>query len=247
MRWSFVCMALFGIGTAALAGDKDEIVAAGKKVIEGKSYSWSGTLKFEGQLPFGGGQEIPEAKFSGTQDGHATHIVTDSAEFIRVGDRTVRRPRGEWRLVEENPEGEFRRGGFGRFMGMMAAPRSPADEFAKLEDSIRHASKADATEKVGDAECTVYSGDLTEEAALQAAPMGRMVERMGGEASGTFKVWVDPEGRICKYEVTIKVSGSVQGNDFEITSIRTVTLKDFGTAKVEVPPEAKAALERKGD
>ena len=106
-------------GMFAVQTDKSEVGDAAKKIAESKSYSWKGSLKFEGQLPFGGGggggggADIPEQTFSGSfEDGVGSHILTDASEFISVGDKSVTRPRGEWRMVEAPGGGGGGGGGF---------------------------------------------------------------------------------------------------------------------------------------
>lgn len=247
--------------------EKAEVCAAVEKAVLDEGYTWTGTQKFEGQLPFGGrggggggAGAIPESRFSGRhQKGVGTHLVTDSMEFLTVGDKTVSRPRGEWRLVG-SPEGGDRPGGGrgpggrgmgGAFFGMMGGiPRAPHQDLQNLDRKISKAHKAAAGERVGETDCDVYECELTEDAAREAAPFGRFLERLeDSEVIATLKACVDGAGRLVRYTLSIKVSASFQGNDFEITAMRTVTLADFGTAKVEIPADAKAALEgrRTGD
>jgi hypothetical protein len=244
---------------AALQDDKDEVCAAVEKSVGAESYSWKGASKFEGQLPFGGrggGGEIPESKFSGRhQKDVGTHLLTDAVEFITVGDKTVSRPRGEWRLTGSQ-EGGDRPGGGGRgpggrgmggMFGMLGgSPRAPHQDLEGLDRKIAKAHKAAGGERVGDADCSVYECELTENAAREAAPFGRFLERLeDSEVTATLQAFVDAEGRLLKYVLKIKVSASFQGNDFEVSTSRSVTLSDFGSAKVEIPAEAKAALEGK--
>lgn len=248
----------------ALQDEKAEVCAAVEKAFAEASYSWTGTLKFEGQLPFGGrggrggGGQIPESKFSGHhQKDVGTHLLTDSMEFLTVGDKTISRPRGEWRLVGRPEGGDRFGGGGGRGMGgaifgMIGGPPGPPHlDLQDLDRKISKAHKAPAGERVGETDCDVYECELTEEAAREAAPLGRFLERLDdSQVIATLKACVDSDGRrLLRYTLSIKVSASFQGNDFEVTTSRTVTLADFGAAKVEIPADAKAALEgrRTGD
>jgi len=249
-------------GMFAVQTDKSEVGDAAKKIAESKSYSWKGSLKFEGQLPFGGGggggggADIPEQTFSGSfEDGVGSHILTDASEFISVGDKSVTRPRGEWRMVEAPGGGgggggggnPFGRGGMGRMMGMFSGtPKSPHDELKEIDTKLSSAKKSALAEKVGEIDCTVYECELTEDAARENAPMGRFLDRIPDtQVSGTLKVWVDGEGRPAKFQLTVKVSASFQGNDFEVSTVRTVSISKFGETKVTIPEDAKAVLEGK--
>jgi hypothetical protein len=231
---------------------KDEALGAGKKLAESKNYSWKGSSKFEGDLPFGGnqGQAMPEIKVEGSHvDGTGTRILTETSEYIKVGDKTVTRPRGEWRVVEENAGDGFRGGGRGMgrmFGGFGGVPKAPHDDFKNLDTKITDIAKAEAKEKIGETECTVYSGKLQDDAAKEGLPFGRMLERMGdATVTGTFKYWVDGEGNLVKFQYSTKVAASFQGNDFEFTFVRAVEISDVGKAKVEIPDDAKKALEGK--
>lgn len=228
---------------------KDEALGAAKKVVELKNYAWKGTMKFEGNLPFGN-NEIPEMKFEGSHDADkGTHMLTDSNEYLKVGDKTVTRPRGEWRVVESRDgDGERRgggRGGMGRMFGAFGGtPKAPHDELKDPDQAISDVRKEDAKEKAGEVECTVYTCTLREDAARENAPFGRMIERMGdAEITGSVKLWVDESGQILQYQSTTKVIASFQGNDFEISVVRTTEIKDIGKANVEIPEDAKKAME----
>jgi hypothetical protein len=215
---------------------QDELTGILKKFSESKSYSWKGITKFEGGMP--GGGEIPDARFEGAhEDGVATHLLTDNAEFFRVGEKTVTRPRGEWRLIDPNdPSGRGR----GRMFGMGGAPKIPHEELKNL--GLTDILKAAEKEKIADAEYTVFTAKLGEEAARAAAPMGRMLERLqDAEVTGTFKAWINAEGRLFRYQISVKVVATMQDNEFQLKSTRITTVQDG--AKVDVPADAKRAFE----
>ncbi len=243
--------------TVAFAQEKDEVAAAAKKLTETKNYAFKGTSKTEGNLPFGGGGGgaggIPEQKFQGVYDSATGLVVSNDAnEWVKVGDITVTRPKAEWRVVEQPAAGGGGRGGRGGMGGMMGgmfggAPKAPHEDLKDFGTKLAGAKKADAKETIGETECSVYSGDLTDEATKESLPFGRMMERFAADAEikGTSKVWIDGEGNICKYETTVRVAASFQGNDFEISIVRTVSVFDAGKAKVEIPEGAKAAIEKR--
>src|SRR5947207_2343869 len=78
---------------------------------------------------------------------------------------------------------------------------------------------------------TVYSAELNAEAAkaLTRAASYRNLAK-GGKA----RVWLDAKGRVTKYEVNVKVKGSL--GDAEVDGERTtaVTLGGLNSTKVEV-------------
>jgi hypothetical protein len=89
------------------------------------------------------------------------------------------------------------------------------------------------------------SGDLSEEAVTQRLSFGG---GRGGQtppapknASGTVKFWVK-DGAITKYQVHVK--GTVAGRQGEMERDVTTTtdIKNVGTAKLEIPADAKKKL-----
>ncbi len=126
---------------------------------------------------------------------------------------------------------------------------APGADLADLGKKIAKAKKTDKTDKIGEADCSVYEGELTEEAAEEmvkdSMPMGRFMKQAGEVThTGTIKAWVDGDGRIVKYEINAKMSASIQGMDLEMGSTKTVTLSGIDKTKVEIPEEAKKALEK---
>jgi hypothetical protein len=243
---------LVAAGTAA-ADDKDDLAAAAKKTAEARTYSFKGETNTE--LPaFGGGGGGPQGpqKFEGKHDAEAgTHILTDTQEIVKIGKKTATRPRAEWRVTEEgaDPQGG-RGGGFGRGMrGMFggAAVRAPHEELADFGSKVSKVTKKGSKETLGETECDVFEAELTEEAAKAVVPGGGMLNRIpDATISGSAKVWVDGDGRIVKYVVKGTVTASFQGNDFEMSSTRTTTIYDVERTKVEIPADAKKAIEKKG-
>ena len=86
---------------------------------------------------------------------------------------------------------------------------------------------------------------MTEEGVKQLVARGP--RRPGAEppevsdAKGSVKFWVK-EGVLSKYEYKVQGKMSFNGNDVEINRTTTVSIKDAGSTKVEVPDEAKKKL-----
>ncbi len=238
------------------ADDKEDLAAAAKKTAESKSYSFKGETKtempaFGGQ---GGGAQDPQ-KFEGKhEEGVGTHILTDQQEIVKVGAKTASRPRAEWRVTDETQQGQGGgRGAGGRGMaGMMGrgSTKAPHEDFKDFGAKLAKASKSDKKETVGETECDVYSIELTEDAVKAMLPGGGMFGRMGQNAeityTGTGKVFV-ADGVILKYVLKAVVSASIQGNDVELTIERTTMIYDIDKTKVELPADAKKAIDKASD
>ena len=246
-----LCLAISLTG-AAPQDDKDDVAAAAKRAVEAKNYSFKGETKTD--MPsFGGGgeQERPPSKFKGKHDSEAgSHILTENQEIVKFKGKTAVRPRADWRVIDESEEGgqRRRRRGFGRGMGrMLGGGRgfvAPHEELKDFDAKISKAEKTDATETVGEIDCSVYNVTFTEEAALAMFPVGRMMERMeDAELTATGKLWIDGEGNILKYQTDVSFSGAFRDNDFEMSRTRTVMLYDIGRTEVKIPESAKKAIE----
>jgi hypothetical protein len=251
-------VALMVCVSAVYADDKDDVANAAKKVAELKSFSFSVESKTEGSGfgggGGGGGGGGPQSfKYEGKfQKDVGQMITTDTMEFVKIGTITAQRPRGDWRVVEDNPQGGGGGGGgqrgrgMGGFFGQRGAPSGPGEDLADFGTKLDKCKKTDKSEKVGDADCSIYEGALTVDAAKAFMPMSRMLDRMGGgDVSGTAKIWIDGDGRLVKYELTTKLEADVQGNAVSMSQTRTVTLSGVNDTKVEIPEAAKAAIEKR--
>jgi hypothetical protein len=237
--------------------DKEDLVNAAKKVADAKSYSFKGETKME--LPAiggqGGGNQDPQ-KFEGKHEAEVgTHILTDSQEVVKIGNKTASRPRAEWRVTTDGAEGGDqgggRRGGFGRMLGGMGGrARAPHEDFKDFGSKLEKVTKSDKKETIGEYECDVYNADLTEDAAKALLPgggmMGRMQQQAEIEIKGKGKFWV-MDGAIVKSELTASLVGSFQGNDFEMSATRTTSIFDIDKTKVTIPEDAKKAIDKAAD
>jgi hypothetical protein len=223
--------------------EKDDVAAAVKKVVELKNYSFRGVAKTEGPIPGMG-----TSKYSGAYDSAAgLYMSSDTQEWVKIGEKMVTRPKQDWRPVENRDAGSAV-GGMGRNLMTMfgAPPRVPHEELKDFASIVSSAKKLDRSEKIGDADCAMYDCDLTEEAARQRVPMGRMMRNLeNAEIGGTLRVWVDGNGVAQRYEVVVHIAVTLGGRDVDITTTSTVSLFDIGTAKPAIPDEAKKALESK--
>lgn len=244
---------------------KAELGKAVKKTADWSSYAYTDSREMEGSWGPSRGPMKSEGVF---QKDVGLTTKSDESEALKVGDAVVYKDRdGAWKKVpkeEPRPEGggEGREGREGRRNGDWRSMRyrnmsAPHENLAGLEEKFKAVKMSEATEKVGEAECVVFSGDLTEEAVKEMSqrgrrggPGGRGGELTDAKYEGSAKVWIDDEYRVLKVVIETTSSGVMEGRDgmpseFEMTSIRTVEFSKVGEAKVEVSDDAKKALEAK--
>jgi hypothetical protein len=244
----------------AYAAPADDLTAAAKKLADASSYAWTRTT------------EQPNSQFqAGPVEGVAekggitkTTSSFNGNEFVsyRKGDEMVsKNQEGVWMNNEERRAafqggaggqggqggqgrggaggGRGFGGGFGGFGGG-AGQQNPAEELTSLVGQLKNVKSADG----------VITGDLSEEAVAQRLSFGgRGRGGQGGQtppapknASGTAKVWVK-DGAVTKYQLQVK--GTVAGrggNEMEIDRTTTTEIKNVGSAKVDIPEDAKKKL-----
>lgn len=212
-----MCHAL--VALVMTVGADDDLARVLKPVTGAESYVFS--LK-----------QGPGPGVEGTyQKGSPVHFVADRLEFYREGDTLVYRQGDTWqrtrtgRLSDPLP-----------ILGASArvkAARLPHDELAEV------AAKAGDVRKSMGKDGTVYTGTLPEKAAKELA----RTEDRDLARSGTVTIRVDAKGRVSGYEISIELKGRRGNADVDGTVTRSVTVKDIGTAKVDVPAAAKKALQ----
>jgi hypothetical protein len=247
---------LIALAAPAFADDKETLTQAVSKAAALESYAFKGET--EVQSPFGNAPaQIPTMDGKYQKDA-GLHIKSDKGEIFKKGERIfVRQAAGDWQdLAQFQPpapaEGDKpnRNRGRGALFGKMMVRnfKAPHDELQELAKGFKEVKKGNKTEKIGDIECTQFSGDLSEEA-LKSSPLGRMLGQFGAagnaETKGSARVWVDASGTVVIYEVVTKISIEVQGNQIDITMTRRCELSDAGKVKVEVPEGVQKLLNEK--
>ena len=94
------------------------------------------------------------------------------------------------------------------------------------------------------------TGALTTDGAKGLMAFGGRGRRGGGggtppditNAKGTVTFWV-ADGKLTKYQFHVTGSMDRGGNPTDVDRTTTVTIKDIGTTKVEVPDDAKKKLQ----
>lgn len=199
------------------------------------------------------------------KDGFTVFVFTrgsNTTEAIVKGDKVALKDGDEWKTAEEMAEGDGsgEEGGFNR--GQFMARRAQTAKVASA-DALELLGRVKSLKKEGDA----YTGELTPEGIKQmftfprrgnrgqgqnqAQAEGGERERRGPDTSdvkGTAKFWVK-DGVLAKYEshVTGKMPGfpgrdGAPGRETDVTRTTTVEIKDVGTTKVQVAPEARKKL-----
>ena len=91
----------------------------------------------------------------------------------------------------------------------------------------------------------VAIGTLTESGAMLLLVHDGQKHITPRQARGAFKLWIQ-NGAVAKYELQLWGELTVEGlygpKDVEVNQTQTTTIKDVGTTRVSVPPEAKKKL-----
>jgi hypothetical protein len=169
------------------------------------------------------------------QKGQPLSLKADKIDFFKAGDVLVYKHGDAWTRSKRGTESDPL-----IVLGAVAkvnAVRLPHEELAELGKLLRGATKSDRMEDG----CTVYVGDLTEEGAKKLAPTASQ----GVAKGGTARVFVNGDGAVVKYTLSIRLKGRQGNAEVDGTAEKTVQLRAIGSAKVEVPEAAKKALESK--
>ena len=215
-----------GLSVLLLGGDNGELAKALREAAAMSSYRF----RIE-ERPGSGGGGGPEGRY---QKGRPVFFKADNLEFFKQGDTLSYKQGGQWKKTKRGVESDPL-----VILGASAKvsrARLPHEELAGFEKNFKDVSRSDAKGK----DEAVYSGELTEEAVKKLVP----TEYRGVARSGTAKLWLDSKGRVARYAISIKVQGRQGNAEIDGTTEKTVVIQDIGSARVEVPEEAKKALLR---
>jgi hypothetical protein len=225
-------------GAAAFGADKDDVVAAAKKLGEAPNYTFT-TAQTGGM---GGRGPAAPVDTKVEKGGYTTFSVSamggDAFEVVMKGDKAVAKGAdGAWKTTAELQKAAEDAGGFSPEMIVVMRVNSFAAPAAQVQTLVE---KATSVKKEADG---AYSADLAEASAkdlltfkMPAGAAGGMPEMTVKDPKGTLKVWVK-DGMMSKME--LKLTGSMSFGDQDMPADRTTTneIKDVGTTKV-TPPEA---------
>ena len=232
------------VGAGVMAADatpRDQVVAAAKKLSEQAPYAWKSTVEAQGGGP-GGGRRVTEGRVA--KDGTAHLKIPrgeNTIEAVVHGTKAVAKTQDGWQTTEQLAEAGAGGGGPGQGAnaGRMLA-RTLQNFKAPAVDAQELAGKASELKLVDGA----YTGALSPDGVKSLMTFGG---RGGGNApevrdgKGTVKFWTK-DGVLTKYEVHVEGSISFNGNDRPVNRTTTVEVSEVGTAKVEVPEDAKKKL-----
>lgn len=245
MKTAFL-LTFVGIATPLFAAEPaDEIKAAAQKLAD-TSYAWTAKVDSpQGDRERGGrGGGGTFGPASGkTEKGGFTALKwqgrESSTEAIKKGDKFVVKIGDEWQTSSELEDGggdNNRARSTGRRVQSFKAPAQEASELIGRVKNVK---------KDGDA----YTGELTPEALKQMYTFRRPGSDGGGAGpdvsglKGTAKFWVK-DGVLSKYQTQVqgKMTFGQQGRETEVNRTTIYEITDIGSAKVEVPAEAKKKL-----
>jgi hypothetical protein len=225
---------LAGSLLAADSNPKDAVKNAAKKLGAAANYSWKQTI----ESPGGGfGTGTSDGK---TEKAGATVLslaqMDSTIEAVLKGTNGVIKTDTGWKTLTEAMADD---GGGGFNPTLFTAIRlqtfkAPAAEAEDLAAKAKELKLADG----------VYSGDLTDDGAKQLMafrmPAGMDAPQVSG-AKASVKFWIK-DGSLSKYEYHTQATMSFNGNDIDINRTTTVEIKDVGSTKVTVAPEAAKKL-----
>ena len=203
---------------AAPAAD-DDMTKALRTVTGADSYAFSVREARGGEI---------EGKY---QKDRPLFFRADRIDFLKKGDVLLYNRDDKWQKSKTGIQSDplIVLGASAKVRGA----RLPHEELAVLQKHLRDVKKSD------DKGQTMYRGDLAEEGARGLAK----TEDRDVTRGATAKLWVDDKGRLVRYEVTIRLKGRRGNVEVNGETTKTVTLKDVGATKVDVPDEAKKLLE----
>ena len=236
-------MMLLGAGPL-LAAPKDDVSAAATALGNAANYTWQTTQDMGANSPFQMGPTDGK-----TEKGGFTTVSMDmmgnSSKIVLKGTNAAVQTDNGWQTVAEATQGD---GGGGFSPGMFAVMQAQNIKLPAVEATDLVALASDL--KVDGDKIT---GALTEDGAKGLMSFGGRGRRGGGGgpgggapqitgAKGTVTIWLT-DGKLTKYATHVTGSMDRGDNPMDVDRTTTVTIKDVGTTKVEVPDDAKKKLQ----
>ena len=234
---------------SVMADSKDDVKAAAAALGSAANYTWQTTVDMGADSPFQMGPTDGKTE----KDGYTTvsmSMMDNTSTVVLKGTNAAVKTDNGWQTVAEAMQGaDGGGGGFGGGPEMFAVMQAqniklPAVEAAGLV-GLASDLKVDGDK---------ISGDLTTDGAKSQLSFGGRGRRGGGPGGpgggapevtnpkGTVTFWV-ADGKLTKYSFHVTGTMSRGDQDMDIDRTTTVTIKDVGTTKVEVPDDAKKKLE----
>jgi hypothetical protein len=224
---------------SVMADSKDDVKAAAAALGSAANYTWQTTVDMGANSPFQPGPTDGKTE----KDGYTTVSMSfgDNTSMIvlKGTNAAVQSPDNGWQTVAEATQGG---GGGGGFNPGMFAVRQAQNLKLPAVEALNLAGLAGDLKVDGDK----ITGALTEDGAKSQLSFGG--RGRGGPAptvanpKGTVTFWV-ANGKLTKYSFHVTGTMNRGDQDMEIDRTTTVTIKDVGTTKVEVPDDAKKKLQ----
>lgn len=226
-----------------LPDEKEDVAKAAEKTRALENYRFKGKIAVDG-VPFIAepidytGAYVKDQGFTASMGPVGTIFRVDKKVAVKDAET------GTWSLVKAGQQKVGEGPMAGQIPVVARGLKPPHEELKKLEERFKEIKKKEATEKVGDLECSVYEGPLTENGVRAMLPGGVGVLLGKGTFEGTGRVWIGgPEKRIVRFQADCKIEIEDEGRTLEMTVSRTTEFSDVGAAKVEMPSEVKKLFE----
>lgn len=212
--------------TLLAADSADKVIKAAKQVSEKLNYSWATSMK----------EADGSAGRLGTIEGKADKNVTCVSftiggvpvEVCMKGGKGSAKALEGWQSFDDIAQTS---GTAAAVVKFLRSYKAPAVESADLAARAKDLKEEDG----------VWSGELTPDAAkevlLAAARRREGEEPKATDPKGSVKFWVK-DGALSKYEVKIQGKVTAGDRDMDINRTTTVELKEIGTTKMDVAPDA---------
>jgi hypothetical protein len=237
-------------GAAAYGTDKDDVLAAAKKLADAPNHTFSTTASG------GTGGRGPAAPadikvekggytaFSMFALGGEAYDVMIKYDVVIKGDKAVAKGAdGAWKTMAELQKVSEDAGRLSPEMIVVMGARSFTIPVAQVQTIVE---KARSVKKDADGS---YIAEMSEASAkdfmtprASAGIAGVRLEITIKDPKGTLKVWVK-DGTMSKMELTLTGSRSIGDQDMPTDITTTNEIKDVGTTKVTVPEAAVKKLE----
>jgi hypothetical protein len=160
------------------------------------------------------------------------YAKADQVEFFRKGDVLVYKQGDQWQRTRTGTVSDPL-----RILGASAkvkAVRLPHEELTTIAKAKIDWKKSDEKGRV------IWIGNVDEGTAKLLAP----IEDRGVARSAVVRIGLDAQGQVLQYEIAIRVQGRRGNAEVDGTIRKSVSVREAGKSKVDVPEGAKKALEQ---
>ena len=219
---------------AAESSPQDKIINAARQLGDAPNYSWTSSVKEEGD-----GRSGQSPGFSGkVNKGGPVCLIsmtgTTRSEVYMDGQKGTAKGAVGWQTFDEIAQP----GGFAAaIVRLLRSQKAPSMECGSLGGKLQKAKE----------EKGIISGDLKGDVVKQYLEFyippyaGQAVPKIT-DPRGSAKFWIET-GMLTKYEISLQCQVTRGDQESEYHRTTTVEIKDVGTTKLEVPEGAKQKLQ----